>query len=267
MKKYFSFLIIISFLIIGFGCSKDNMNHPANINYKKIAEGYAAGAAVKVELYAKQELTTGYNELFIALFDSTTKQPVQNAQITLLPMMDMGSKKHSSPVENPATTATKGMFTCGVVFTMPSGSMGSWMMDINVLAGGKQGKLATPLTIAEAPKSRLKSFVSKADNSKFFVALLQPEAPKVGVNDIEIAIYKAKNMMEFPADSSLTVVLTPEMPTMGHGSPNNVDPVHTTRGHHKGKVNFTMTGLWHLNLDFKYGNAIADTATYFEVNF
>jgi hypothetical protein len=267
VKKYFSYLLLILFLIIGFSCSKDNMDSSTNTSYKKITEGYAIGAATKVELYANQELTTGYNELFITLLDSATKQPVEYAQITLRPMMDMGSMKHSSPVENPSTSATNKMFTSGVVFTMPSGSMGSWTIDVNILVGGRQGKLTAPLTIVEAPKSRLRSFVSKADNSKFIVALLQPEVSKVGVNEMEIAIYKAKNMMEFPADSSLTVVLSPEMPTMGHGSPNNVDPVHTTKGHYKGKVNFTMTGLWHLNLDFKAGNNIADTTTYFEVNF
>lgn len=243
------------------------MDTSAHTSYKKITEGYATGAATKVELYANQDLTTGYNALFIALYDSTTKQPLENAQITLLPIMDMGSMKHSSPVENPSPTAQNKMFPSGVVFTMASGTMGSWTLEVNVLVGGKQGKLTLPVTVAEPSQSRLKSFVSKADNSKFIVALLQPGAAKVGVNDMEIAIYKAKSMMEFPADSSLTLALTPEMPTMGHGSPNNINPVHTTKGHYKGKVNFTMTGLWHLNLDFTYGNAIADTTTYFEVNF
>jgi hypothetical protein len=35
---------------------------------------------------------------------------------------------------------------------------------------------------------------------------------------------------------------------MGHGSPNNVNPAHTTGARYAGKVNFTMTGLWRLNL-------------------
>lgn len=267
MKKYFPLLLFISISVIVSRCSKDNMEPVPDIAYQKIGEGFTTGAAIKVELYAKQALTTGYNALFIALYDSITKQPVENAVISLLPMMDMGSMKHSSPVENPSTAATNRLFTCAVVFTMPSGSMGTWTIDVTVLAGGKQGTLSLPVTITAPSASRLKSFISKADNSKFIVALLQPEAPKVGVNDMEIAIYKAKNMMEFPADSSLTVALTPEMPTMGHGSPNNIDPVHVSKGHYKGKVNFTMTGLWHLNLDCKAGAAIADTATFFEVNF
>lgn len=269
MKKYYSFWLFISFALILTACSKDNMEpdpDPA-IPYQKIGEGYAIGGAVRVELYTEQGLTTGYNPLFIALYDSLSKQPVKNARITLLPMMDMGNMQHAAPADNPDATATDGLFHAGLVFTMPSGSMGSWTIGINVSVAGKQGALTLPLTVIEPAKSRVRSFISAVDDSKFIVALLQPEAPKVGVNDMEIAIYKAKSMMEFPADSSLTVTLTPEMPAMGHGSPNNIDPVHIAKGHYRGKVNFTMTGLWQLNLRFKAGTGIADDATFFEVNF
>lgn len=243
------------------------MEPEAAISYQKIGEGYAAGAATKVTLYAKQGLATGYNTLYLSLTDSLSGQPLENAQITLLPIMDMGTMKHAAPVENPTASAKDKLFASAVVFTMPSGSMGSWTLEVNISAGNKQGRLVLPVTVTEPPTSRLKSFVSKADSSKFFVALLQPEAPKVGVNDLEIAIYKVNDRMGFPADSSLSVTLTPEMPTMGHGSPNNVDPVHTQNGHYKGKVNFTMTGLWQVNLGFNAGTAIADTATSFEINF
>ena len=84
---------------------------------------------------------------------------------------------------------------------------------------------------------------------------------------MEIAIYKKVSMMSFPADSSLSVILTPEMPTMNHGSPNNVNPVHIGKGHYKGKVNFTMTGLWKLNMDYMSGSAVADSTQSFEVQF
>lgn len=265
MKKYFSFLL---FLFIGVtSCTKSNIESEQPLPYQKIVEGYVTGAAVKVELFAKQGLTTGYNTIYIALFDSVSKQPIENAMVTIFPVMDMVTKKHSAPVENQGTTAKNKLFTSAIVFTMPSGSMGTWTVDVNVQYAGKQGKTSLPVTVLESVKSRLKSFVSKADNSKFFVALIQPDDPKVGVNDLELAVYKSKSMMDFPADSSLAISLTPEMPSMGHGSPNNIDPIHTTKGHYKGKVNFTMTGLWYLNLDFNAGTAVADSSTYFELNF
>ena len=268
MKRYFSFILITFFSLVMLSCSKDNTEPvKTTIPHQKIGEGYAAGAAVKVELYARKALFTGYNTLYLALYDSVSSQRIESAQVSLVPMMDMGMMKHSAPVENPSNTATDKLFPSAVVFTMPSDSMGSWTLEINVSLNGKAGKLTLPVTITAPSESRLKSFVSKADNSKFFVAFLEPETPKVGVNDIEIAIFKAQNMTAYPADSSLSVTLVPEMPTMGHGSPNNVDPVHIGKGHYRGKLNFTMTGLWYLNLDFKAGAVVADTTTYFEVNF
>lgn len=267
MKKYFSFLLSLSFILFVSSCTKSNIEPEQSIPYQKIGEAYAIGAATKVELYAKQALTTGYNTVYIALSDSVSNGAIENAEITLLPLMDMGTMKHSAPVENPAPTATNNLFGSGIVFTMASGSMGSWTVEVAVQQGGKKGKATVPLTVTESVKSRLKSFISKVDNSKYIVALVQPEAPKVGVNDLELAIYKVKNGMEYSADSSLTVTLTPEMPTMGHGSPNNVSPTHTTKGHYKGKVNFTMTGLWHLNIEFKSGTSLADAGNYFEINF
>ena len=50
-------------------------------------------------------------------------------------------------------------------------------------------------------------------------------------------------MMSWPADSSLSVTITPEMPSMGHGSPNNINPVHVGKGHYKGKVNLILKSL------------------------
>ncbi|MDZ7648356.1 MAG: FixH family protein [Cytophagales bacterium] len=46
------------------------------------------------------------------------------------------------------------------------------------------------------------------------------------------------------------------MPSMGHGSPNNVNPTHSSKGSYKGKVNFTMTGDWRLNLNISQGEAV-----------
>lgn len=52
---------------------------------------------------------------------------------------------------------------------------------------------------------------------------------------------------------------------MGHGSPNNVNPTNSGKGHYKGKVNFTMAGDWRINLDIYKNGAVVDTSLYFDV--
>jgi YtkA-like len=183
--------------------------------------------------------------------------------------MDMGMMQHSAPSENPASEeAVNHLFPCSVVFIMAS-TGGTWTLQIKVHnhAVDKEGVITIPVTVIEPVKSKIKSFTALHDGGKYFVSLVEPSSPKVGINDFEIAIYKKTSMMNFPADSSLTVSFIPEMPTMGHSSPNNINPVHIGNGRYKGKVNFTMTGLWRLNVDFLSGTAIADTTQSFDVEF
>lgn len=236
----------------------------------KVAEGYASGAATKVELYANtQALYSGYTPFKVRLLDSLTGNVVERASIQLAPLMDMGMMRHACPYENPtSTTADNQLFPCAVTFIMSSMG-GSWTLGIAVqnLTNNKQGTLVVPLTIAEPTRARIKSFTAAHNGQKYFVSLVSPIAPKVGINDLEFAVYKKVSGMSFPADSSLRIVNTPEMPTMGHGSPNNIDPAHIENGHYKGKVNFTMTGLWKLNLDIYSGAAVADTTQYLEIEF
>ncbi|MBL0145251.1 MAG: FixH family protein [Chitinophagaceae bacterium] len=267
------FLPALLFILVISSCKKEeNVEPDPTLGLTKQAEGYAVGAATKVVVYTKEALVyTGYNKFYIALYDSVTGKRVDEAHIHLMPMMNMGAMQHSAPYDNPISeNAANHLFPCSVVFIMPSMGGGSWTVNLNVHnhVSDKEGELTIPFTVVDPAKSKMKSFTAAHDGGKYFISLIEPSAPKVGINDMEIAIYKRATMMSFPADSSLLVTLTPEMPTMGHGSPNNVNPAHTGNGHYKGKVNFTMTGLWKLNLDYMAGTAVADTTTqFFEVQF
>lgn len=273
MKNSFQ-LYLLSFVtaILIASCSKDTdqPEQDPTAGLTKVSEGYAAGAAAKVEVYTKESIiNTGYTKFYLALYDSVTGSRIDNAGIQLIPIMDMGTMMHGAPYENPASDkAVNHLFPCSVVFVMPSMG-GTWTLKINVSnpTARKEGYLTIPVTVNEPVKSKQKSFTALHNGTKYFISLIEPLSPKVGINDMEIAIYKKASMMSWPADSSLSVLLAPEMPTMGHGSPNNVDPVHIGMGHYKGKVNFTMTGFWRLNLDFMSGTAVADTTQYFDVEF
>lgn len=254
-----------------FSCTKSNIKETDPLEgLVKINEGFVPGAAAKLELYANAStITSGFTPLVIALYDSVTGRRIEDAHIKLTPMMDMGMMKHTTPFEDPESEeAVNHVFFCNVTFIMSSMG-GSWSLSIKVHnhAVDKEGTITFPITVAEPKLPRVKSFISAADGTKFFVAYRQPDQPKVGINDMELMVYRKESMMSFPADSSLSIHLTPEMPSMGHGSPNNVDPIHLGKGRYRGKVNFTMTGAWRLNLDFMKTGAIADTTQYFDIEF
>lgn len=237
-----------------------------------IGETEVVGAGAIAKLYAEDELFVGYNRIHVALFDSADHNlSLTDAQVTFKPMMDMGTMQHTCPIENPSATVEDGTktFKGAIVFIMPS-TAGNWSLKINVhnLANNQEGIASYDLTVVEKAEPRLITFISEADSSKLFVARIDPTNPEVGLNDIVFGIYKKESMMSFPAVDGFTIEMEPEMPSMNHGSPNNVNPVSKGNGMYQGVVNFTMTGYWKINLDFKTANGDdIKLGQYFDVTF
>jgi hypothetical protein len=183
--------------------------------------------------------------------------------------MGMGTTmmKHACPFENPTDTVAQ-VFGGAVLFQMPTSSSGSWKLGVNVLNKkyGKKGTAQFDITVDNPTSTVMSVFTSQsADSSKLVLTLLQPVSPKVGINDIEFTLHRKASMMSWPADGTYTIEITPDMPSMGHGSPNNVNPVLTGNGHYKGKVNFTMTGEWRISVAVKKSGVTISKNTAFYI--
>jgi hypothetical protein len=235
--------------------SEETLTDPLN-GLTKLADGYALGASAKVEIWAQKNFFVGYNNLTLVLYDSVNlKEKISDVHILLMPVMTMGmgemTIQHACPIENPNEIAINEVFPGAIAFTMPTTMDGFWKLGVSVHnhKNDKEGKVEFDITVDNPEASALSVFTSQSvDSSKLILSMLQPTAPIVGMNDIEFTIHKKADMMNFPADDSYSIEITPEMPSMGHGSPNNVNPANTGNGHYKGKVNFTMTGEWKVNV-------------------
>lgn len=277
MNTIFKTILLSSISILLFSCKKDKVEPivetPTPIvaeegpKLVQIGEAYIIGAKAKAVVYSAKAFETGYNDIFVALFDSVDGKPLTEGHFDIMPMMDMGMMQHSCPVENTeSTSATNGYFKSSVVFSM-AGTASQWSLNMtfhnhkNNLTGA--GALGVNV-VASTPSRMINTTLALDNNTKVLISLVNLTQPQVGVNDFEITIHKKESMTSFPAIENYTVEVVPEMPSMGHGSPNNVNPVHAANGHYKGKVNFTMTGLWRINLKlYKDGVLISDDQ-YFE---
>lgn len=260
--------MFLPMLILFASCEKDDVAIPPDplAGLHKITETVSEGTTIT--LYAQQpSLVTGYNRLFITLTDVSSGNNFENVAVDVKPMMDMGMMQHSSPVENAVYSSTRTAYATQVVFTMPTSPSGEWWLEISFIHPVSMVPVSTTLPVSVDQGTGLYIFQSLFDNARFYVALVEPQSPTVGINDLELAVFKQENSMSYPADSSLTINFEPEMPTMGHGSPNNVQPVHAAKGHYTGKVNFTMTGYWRLNLDFMDGTNVADSTGFINITF
>ncbi|HRP57432.1 FixH family protein [Agriterribacter sp.] len=243
-----------------FSACKKEGTQPDHINKTRLAD--ITSDNTTITLWSDGgAIQTGYNKLYVSLKNSQGND-IKDATVTYTPMMDMISMKHSSPAEQPVYNSELQLYEGAVVFTMPTSEMGAWQLDVAV----NSTTVSFPLTISAAPQNQLATFVG-TDENKYVLALVPPLTWQVGLNDLDILINRQTSMTAFPADDGFTIEFTPEMPSMGHGSPNNVHPVSTGSGHYKGKVNYTMTGDWRLHFKLKKNDVVIAEDAYVDILF
>ncbi len=268
MKTKYIFLLF-TFTLFFAACKKDDDIPAEQKTLVSIAKGDSESKDFNVELLATRTFFQGYNKLFLEIKKNPDKSSVTQASVTLIPLMHMTTMTHAAPVENPATTADNdGYFEGAAVFIMPDNPDEHWSLQVAIDAEGIKdtANLAIP-AVNSLEEAREISVISEADSKTYFISLLEPSEPEVGINDIEFTVHYRENMMNFPAAENLSISIEPEMPSMGHGSPNNVNPEHIGNGHYKGKVNFTMTGWWRINIGVSKDGQPVGEDLFFDVTF
>lgn len=258
MKKVF--ILPILSLSLFFSCNKEEEKTTEN-------EGTNTSSAYQlikkdttdtdhiIKLFAKTStLDMGYHPLYMKI-KNLGGEELSTLSPSLLPMMDMGTMKHSSPVVQPTYNSEINMYEGAAIFTMAS-TMGEW--ELKTIVEEDTTDLELNVLESQAGFKHVGSY-NGMDGEKYIVSLVRPNDWKVGINDVEIMVHKKENMMSFPAVEGLTIYMDPQMTSMGHGSPHNISPVDVGNGVYAGKVNYTMTGDWRLNLDLiKEGDTIVN---------
>ena len=267
MNTLFSkYLFLISIIFVSLSSckkDKDETNDPApdpTAGLTKIAETYVTGAAAKAVLYSGQDLQTGYNEIYTVFYDSLDGSKLGDCHFHVEAMIDINDEDHIAPTEDSdEETPANGLFKTSIVFH----KAGKWMLHLHLHnhKSDKDGETELEVPVVESkPLSRL---INLGDT--LLIAMVKPVSPKTGINDAELLVYQKNTDNTFDYASEYTFEMDPFMPSMNHGSPNNVNPVYTTNGRYNGKVNFTMSGLWQLKITLrKNGNLIFDDR-FFEI--
>ncbi len=213
--------------------------------------GEAANDNIRVRLYGNDNPTVGYNKILADVRSIADNSVPHDLSVELTPLMTMPSMMHSAPFESIHDHERHDDHIFGLVFMMPSGEMNEWTLNVKCSVDQQSlGEFAIPLQVVPSSYSTM---LVPSDGNSLVVTLLQPEQWTVGMNDIEFTIHERTSMMSFPAREDLELQIEPDMPAMGHGSPNNENPLHVQNGHYHGRVNFTMTGEWSIVLHLKRG--------------
>jgi hypothetical protein len=215
-----------------------------------------------IVLYSDKNPFVGFNKLFLKVTDDASGNIVTNAIVTIMPLLNTGTTNYSAPFENPSgTSAADGKFSGAVVFIMPSSS-GSWTIEVSItnLQNNSNTNVSFPVNVTEPLYPVVKQ--KTIQGTTYYVSMIEPSLPRVGINDMVIKVNRMESVTNYPNDSTYTFDMYPWMTSMGHGSPNNISPVYTGNGYYTGKVNFTMTGDWRINLIFNENATPVDSVAF-----
>ena len=124
-----------------------------------------------------------------------------------------------------------------------------WSLTVDYTIDNVDYSVSDTITVLQNENQNVVSFMG-TDDVRYILALIEPNSPKIAINNLMVGLYKMENMMSFPVVEDYTIELDPRMPGMGnHSSPNNTDLSYNMADNmYHGNLSLTMTGYWVLNL-------------------
>ncbi|MGJ1361142.1 hypothetical protein ACR79B_07355 [Sphingobacterium spiritivorum] len=277
--KILKYLIVMIAASLVISCSKDDDPVVLNdLDGLKLATTIS-NSTHKVELYTLNgKLQTGFNNIFFQL-KNTDGTTIDNATAAWIPEMNMMSMKHSCPY-SPISKAknSTSTYTGFIVFQMAGNDSEYWELTLNYSVNGIDYSIKSKIQVIDAAKRSVETFQG-TDGNRYILAMVDPIAPKVAINEMKAVLYRMDGMMNFPVVNSYKILIDPRMPGMGnHSSPNNTDLLQGIDKMYQGKLSLTMTGYWKINLQLidPMGNLIKgekitetneSSSIYFELEF
>lgn len=243
--------------LISFGCSNENPNAPDEngdeFPYLIGGDTLELGNALKIsaELFAGNLwLPAGATDLLLRFSEGGTTIQLDSISVQITMEMRNGMM-HGTPIDTMYWDDQLHAYRLRILWVMPNRSesgdtLGIWRLIV-------RGVLSQEILTFEFfpqvfPSPWVQNFHSMVDSSIVFSFFYISKA-QLGINECLLWLYRKQGENFLPIDN-WTVVMDVSMPSMGHGSPNNIAPKFERRGRYRGQVNFTMYGEWLIAMSF-----------------
>ncbi|WP_276989308.1 hypothetical protein [Capnocytophaga gingivalis] len=229
MKK-FKYITMAALAIVSLlSCSKKDDDKPTPPVPPTPPTQLKTVAETKVDTYTVRLQNTsgtfvmGYNDVTLSVTDASGKE-VDLQAATFTPWMEMykgdgkgGFSKeimHTHTCPHTALAKEGNVWKSQVLFQMMTAPSGVWFGKVTFKVGGKEHKTdRLDFTVVEQTNKALgkvRNFrvFTEGGNSKgqkHIYAVIAPEHPKVGENDLVLGIWKMQSMESFPEVEGLTV--------------------------------------------------------------
>ena len=272
MKKFKYILVAAMAAVTLFSCKKDD-DKPAPVPVptpeapKTVAE---AKTDDKEKTYTVRLQNTtgtfvmGYNDLMLSVVDADGKEVALEAA-TFTPWMNMfkGDGKggftqkvmHTHTCPHTPLAKEGNVWKSQVLFQMITGPSGVWFATITFKVAGKEYELkrldfeVKPQTNkALGTVNRFKLFSGDKGQAHLY-ALVAPESPKAGENEIALGIWKMENMQSFPQVTDWVVEV--KVSEKGSTAAISTTTLRYERGFYRGKVTYPKAGEYTLSYTLK----------------
>jgi hypothetical protein len=243
-----------TFLLLTLRCGNGSTDASSNSTLAKASVATVAAGGLTVELLTDKALQTGLTPIYLRIA-TAMGQAVTDASVTFSPTMSMsGVVEHGAPLIGQPTIAPDGLYHGQVVFLMPSTSTGTWAATVDIDEPGAKTVVVSFPTLNVVVGADVSVF-SRTDplssvTERYVASLNFLTSPAVGLNLIAVTLHQTQDTLTFLPVDDATVVLDPQMPAMGHGSPGSVNPTLYSSGLYQGKLSFSMAGTWQTTVTF-----------------
>ena len=275
MKKIKNILVAAMAAVALVSCSKDDKKEEKPVTPvapKTVAEQ-------KVETYTVRlqsptgTFVMGYNDVSLSVVDATGKE-VAVEEATFTPWMDMfkgdgkgGFSKeimHTHTCPHTALAKEGNVWHSKVLFQMKTALSGVWFAKVTFKVGGKEYKTdrldftvveQTNKALGKVRNFRVFTEGGNPKGQKHIYAVIAPEQPKVGENDLVLGIWKMQSMESFPEVEGLTVEVAVRDAT---GKELSTTTLSYKDKFYRGKVTYPKAGAYILAYTLKdaQGNVV-----------
>ena len=283
MKKFKYILVAAMAVATLFSCKKDDdkpapvpVPKPTPEALKTVAEAKTDDKEKTYTVHLQNTTGTfvmGYNDLTVSVLDAAGKEVALEAA-TFTPWMDMfkgdgkgGFSKeimHTHTCPHTALAKEGNVWKSQVLYQMVTGPSGVWFGTITFKVAGKDYELKR-LDFEVKPQAnkalgtvnRFRLFSeAKPKGQAHLYALVAPESPKVGENEIALGIWKMESMKNFPKVTDWTVEVS--VKAKDGAEVLSTATLRYERDFYRGKVSYPKAGAYTLSYTLKdaQGNAI-----------
>ncbi|MFC2499050.1 hypothetical protein [Capnocytophaga granulosa] len=264
MKKFKYILVAAMAVATLFSCKKDD-DKPASNPTPTVPEAKVDVYTVRLES-STGTFVMGYNDLTLSVLDAAGKEVAVEAA-TFTPWMNMfkGDSKggftkeimHTHTCPHTALAKEGNVWKSQALFQMVTGPSGVWFGTITFKVAGKDYELKR-LDFEVKPQAnkalgtvnRFRLFSeAKPEGQAHLYALVAPENPKAGENEIALGIWKMESKKNFPKVTDWTVEVS--VKAKDGTEVLSTATLRYERDFYRGKVSYPKAGAYTLSYTLK----------------